>query len=131
MKLNVLLVSDQVRGIDGTGGVGDVAAGLVKALGRRDDLDIRLLMPGYQQISEKNLASRFDDVVVESLAVPLGDRVVSLKVCRVTLPTFSADEPRITCYLLCEPDLLNRRENSGLQAVLLARGTIAFAENSD
>lgn len=131
MKLNVLLVSDQVRGIDGTGGLGDVATGLVKALGKRDDLDIRLLMPGYQHISEKNLESRFDDVVIEALAVPLGDRVVSLRVCRVTLPTFSPDEPRITCYLLCEPELLNRRENSGLQAVLLARGTVAFAENCE
>ena len=129
MKLNVLLVSDQVRGIDGTGGLGDVAAGLVKALGKRDDLDIRLLMAGYQQISEQDLESRFDDVVIESLAVPLGDRIVSLRVCRITMPTFTADEPRITCYLLCEPELLNRRENSGLQAVLLARGTVAFAEN--
>ena len=131
MKLNVLLVSDQVRGIDGTGGLGDVATGLVKALGKRDDLDIRLLMPGYQHISEKNLESRFDDVLIETLPVPLGDRVVSLRVCRLTLPTFSADEPRITCYLLTEPELLNRRENSGLQAVLLARGTIAFAEHCE
>lgn len=131
MKLNVLLVSDQVRGIDGTGGLGDVATGLAKALGQRDDLEIRLLMPGYQQISEKNLQSRFDDVVIESLSVPLGDRVVSLRVCRLTLPTFSADEPRITCYLLCEPELLARRENSGLQAVLLARGAVAFAENCE
>lgn len=131
MKLNVLLVSDQVRGIDGTGGLGDVASGLAKALGKRDDLDIRLLLPGYQQISEKHLESRFDDVVIESLAVPLGERVVTLRVCRLTLPTFSADEPRIICYLLCEPELLNKRENSGLQAVLLARGTVAFAENCE
>ncbi len=131
MKLNVLLVSDQVRGIDGTGGLGDVATGLVKALGQRDDLDIRLLMPGYQHISEKNLESRFDDVMIADLPVPLGDRIVSLRVCRLTLPTFSADEPRITCYLLCEPELLNRRENSGLQAVLIARGTIAFAEHCE
>lgn len=131
MKLNVLLVSDQVRGIDGTGGLGDVATGLVKALGRRDDLDIRLLMPGYQHISEKHLESRFDDVMIADLPVPLGDRIISLRVCRLTLPTFSADEPRITCYLLCEPELLNRRENSGLQAVLIARGTIAFTEHCD
>lgn len=131
MKLNVLLVSDQVRGIDGTGGLGDVATGLAKALGKRDDLEIRLLMPGYQQISEKNLENRFDDVVVEALPVPFGDRVVLLQVCRVTLPTFSPKEPKITCYLLCHAELLNKRENSGAQAVLLARGTIAFIESSD
>ena len=76
MKLNVLLVSDQVRGIDGTGGLGDVATGLVKALGKRDDLDIRLLMPGYQHISEKNLESRFDDVMIADLPVPMGNRIV-------------------------------------------------------
>lgn len=131
MKLNVLLVSDQVRGIDGTGGLGDVATGLAKALGKRDDIDIRLLTPGYQQISEKGLKSRFDDVVIEALAVPVGERIVSLKVCRLTLPTFSPEEPRITCYLLCEPELLHKRENSGLQAVLLARGAVAFAENCE
>ncbi|MDB5390489.1 MAG: glycogen/starch synthase, ADP-glucose type [Planctomycetaceae bacterium] len=131
MKLNVLLVSDQVRGIDGTGGLGDVAAGLAKALAKRDDLEIRLLMPGYEKISEKNLEARFADVVIESLAVPLGDRIVHLQVCRVVLPTFSADEPRVTCYLLRQPELFEKRENSGLQAVLLARGAIAFMERSE
>lgn len=131
MKLNVLLVSDQVRGIDGTGGLGDVATGLAKALGKRDDLEIRLLMPGYREISEKKLESRFDNVVVESLAVPLGDQVVSVRVCKLTLPTFSSNEPKVTCYLLCEPEVFHKRENSGRQAVLLARGTVAFVENCD
>lgn len=128
MKLNVLLVSDQVRGIDGTGGLGDVATGLVKALGRRDDLEIRLLMPGYEQISEKNLTDRFEDVVFEALPVALGDSVVTVQVCRMTVPTFSADEPRVICYLLRQPEYFAKRENSGRQAVLLARGTIAFIE---
>lgn len=128
MKLNVLLVSDQIRGIDGTGGLGDVATGLAKALGRRPDIDIRLLMPGYQQISEKSLADRFDDVVIEELPVALGERVVQVKVCRITLPVFSPDEPRVTCYLLVEPEVFARRQNSTAQSVLLARATIAFLE---
>lgn len=131
MKLNVLLVSDQVRGIDGTGGLGDVAAGLAKALAKRDDLEIRLLMPGYEKISEKNLEARFSDVVIQSLAVPLGDQIVTLQVCRVVLPTFSPDEPQVVCYLLREPVLFEKRENSGRQAVLLARGALAFIERSE
>jgi starch synthase len=131
MKLNVLLVSDQVRGIDGTGGLGDVAAGLAKALAKRDDLEIRLFMPGYEKISEKNLEDRFSDVVLESLDVPLGDRIVSLQVCRVVLPTYSPDEPQVICYLLRQPELFEKRENSGRQAVLLARGALAFIERSE
>lgn len=128
MKLNVLLVSDQVRGIDGTGGLGDVATGLAKGLGRRDDIDIRLLMPGYQQISEKGLNDRFENVVVDHLEVPLGDQVVTLKVCRITLPVFSPNEPTITCYLLVQPEVFSKRYNSSSQSVLLARGTLAFLQ---
>jgi starch synthase len=131
MKLNVLLVSDQVRGIDGTGGLGDVAAGLAKALAKRDDLEIRLLMPGYEKISEKDLESRFSDVVIESLPVPLGHRIVTVQVCRVVLPTFSADEPKVICYLLRQSELFEKRENSGRQAVLLARGALAFMERCE
>lgn len=131
MKLNVLLVSDQVRGIDGTGGLGDVAVGLAKALARRDDMEIRLVMPGYEKISEKNLDKRFSDVVIESLSVPFGDQIVSMQVCRVVVPNYSDDEPDVTCYLLRSPEYFGSRENSGRQAVLLARGTLAFVERSE
>jgi starch synthase len=131
MKLNVLLVSDQVRGIDGTGGLGDVATGLAKALAIRDDLEIRILMPGYEQISEPQLTERFSQVVFESLAVPLGSEIVSVQVCRMILPTFFEDEPRVVCYLLRQPEYFQSRENSGRQAVLLARAALTFIERCE
>jgi glycogen synthase len=51
MKLLVLIVSNQVRGIDGTGGLGDVATALAKALAVKEDIDVRILMPGYKTVS--------------------------------------------------------------------------------
>lgn len=131
MKLNVLIVSDQIRGIDGTGGLGDVATGLAKALAKRDDLEIRLLMPGYEKISEKNLERRFENVVLESLPVPLGSSVVNVSVAKVVLPVFSKQEPQVICYLLREPGTFAKRENSGRQAVLLARGAISFCSQCE
>ena len=129
MKLNVLLVSDQVRGIDGTGGLGDVATALGKELARRDDVEIRLLMPGYERISEKNVEDRFERIVVADLPIPLGDRIVRAQVCAYSLPKFADDEPDVTCYLLRQPEFFGRRENSGAQGVLLSRGAVAFAEH--
>ncbi|MFO1022847.1 MAG: glycogen/starch synthase [Planctomycetales bacterium] len=128
MKLNVLLVSDQVRGIDGTGGLGDVATGLARELAERDDTDIRVLMPGYEQISERGHEKRFEDVIFDDLVIPWGAGTRQLSVSRYRLPQFHANETPVTCYLLRQPELLARRENSAAQAVLLAQGTLAFLE---
>ena len=77
MKLNVLLVSDQVRGIDGTGGLGDVATGLARELAERDDTDIRVLMPGYEQISERGHEKLVTQAVADTLEGRLsGGRMV-------------------------------------------------------
>lgn len=130
MKLNVLLVSDQVRGIDGTGGLGDVAAGLAKELARRDDMDIRILMPGYRNVGAVAGKNPFQDVVTDHLPVLLGSRTVSVKVCRCRLPKFSPEDQDVTCYLACEPEIFHRRENSGVQAILLAQATLSFLRNT-
>jgi|GEM_PF-316978 len=129
MQLNVLLASDQVRGIDGTGGLGDVTTALAKELARRKDIDIRIIMPGYQQAAEK-LPALFADVVIPDLRVPMGEDTVSVQVCRYLLPQIGAASPRVPVYLLVQPQVFARRENSGPQAVLLARATLEFIAHS-
>lgn len=128
MKLNILLVSDQVRGIDGTGGLGDVATGLARELSEREDTSIRCVMPGYEQISERGHENRFDDVVFDDLSVPWGVGTRQVTVSRYHLPRFKEDEEPVVCYLLRDREIFARRENSAPQAVLLARATLALVE---
>jgi starch synthase len=125
MKLRVLIVSNQVRGIDGTGGLGDVAAALAKALAADEGLDVRILMPGYQTVSGVGVKDRFAAVIASDLAVPFGRQSLSAHICRYFLPTSSSDEPRIPCYLLCM-DLFDQALDSPVQAILLGRGAIEF-----
>lgn len=125
MKLRVLLVSNQVRGIDGTGGLGDVAAALSKAIASNENIDIRILMPGYKTVSGKALDDRFDTIIAKDVPVPFGKDVRSADICQYRLPTVKSDEPFITCYLLCVNTFENATD-SPEQAILLSRGTIEF-----
>jgi len=125
MKLNVLLVSNQVRGIDGTGGLGDVASALAKILATFEDIDIRVLMPGYRSISGKGLDNRFDNVVKKEIAVPFGEEIRLAEVFEYHLPKTEDTEPTAPCYLLCL-DEFDKAKDSPEQAILLARGTIEF-----
>ncbi len=115
MKLCVLMVSNQVRGIDGTGGLGDVATGLAKALASREDVDVRILMPGFKTVSGRGIADRFDKPIATDIPVPFGDQWQTAHVCRYFLPTINADEPRIpaTCFawmrLIRQPTPPSRR----------------------
>ncbi len=128
MKLRVLIVSNQVRGIDGTGGLGDVAAGLAKALIAHESLDARIFMPGYRSVSGTGVTNRFDTVVLSDLQVPFGGRLLPAQVCRYFLPPFNADDSRVTCYLLCM-EAFDQARDSPEQAILLARGAIEFLKN--
>lgn len=124
MKLRILIVSNQVRGIDGTGGLGDVAAALAKALAQTREVDVRILMPGYRCVSGVSVEDRFRSVVAADLAVPFGDRMRSARVCRHPLPV-STTEASVPCYLLCM-DAFDKAADSPEQAILLARGTLEF-----
>ena len=123
MHLKLLLVSDQVRGIDGTGGLGDVATGLAKELSRRNDIEVRLQMPGYPEALENA------ETVIDNLQVPWGSEIRVLRVLKRSLPRFSSQEPNVACYLLQDREIFRQRENSGRQAALLGRATVAFVEH--
>lgn len=125
MKLRVLIVSNQVRGIDGTGGLGDVAAALAKALAATEDIDVRILMPGYKIVSGIGVENRFDAVIARDIPIPFGDQLRRAHVCQYLLAALNPDDPRIPCYLLCM-DTFDRASDSPEQGILLSRGTIEF-----
>ena len=125
MKLKILLVSNQVRGIDGTGGLGDVATALAKAFALHEDIDIRVLMPGYQTVSGKEINDRFHTVITKDISVPFGDKIRSAHICQYMLPKSHSDEPSVPCYLLCIEEF-DQAKDLPEQAILLCRGTIEF-----
>jgi starch synthase len=129
MKLRVLLVSNQVRGIDGTGGLGDVASALPKALAVRDDIEIRVLTPGFKEISglkdNPDLANRFNGDPLKTLSITFGRKNVTVDVYEHSLPKSEASEPTVICYLL-RADQFDRANDSPEQAILLCRAAVEF-----
>ncbi len=132
MRLNVLLLCNQIRGIDGTGGLGDVPVGLAKSLLTRGDIDIRLAMPGFADITnEKELADRFRNPPIEQLRVPFGAETREVSVFKILLPH---SHPPIPCYLFRCEDVFDRRDpqsgrinkNTPDKAALFARSAVEF-----
>lgn len=135
MNLRVLLVSNQVRGIDSAGGLGDVPVGLAKVLSRRGDIDIRLVMPGFEKIGAKGLDHRFDREyrILEGLPVPFGDQTKLVDVYQIALPQ-PPGAPRIPCYLVRCPEVFDAldprtgavNKNSPDKAILFSRAVVEF-----
>jgi len=71
-RLRVLLVASEVSPLAKTGGLGDVAAALPRAL-RALGHDVRILMPRYRGVERHASGIR---TVVPRLEVPVGDRLV-------------------------------------------------------
>ncbi|HEV2056607.1 MAG TPA: glycogen synthase GlgA [Methylomirabilota bacterium] len=71
-RLRVLLVASEVSPFGKTGGLGDVAAALPRAL-RALGHDVRILMPRYRDVERHGSGIR---TVVPRLEVPVGDRRV-------------------------------------------------------
>jgi starch synthase len=136
MRLNVLLLSNQVRGIDGVGGLGDVAIGLAKALLSRGDVNIRLAMPGYNDITEnQKLRNRFNRTRLlrglDGLPVPFGSDTERVDVFEIQVPEC---HPAATCYIFRCPPVFDARDpetgrinkNSPDKAILFARTALEF-----
>lgn len=139
MNLNVLVVSNQIRGIDGAGGLGDVPVGLSRVLAGRGDLHVCLIMPGFDKISGKGLDNRFDpaNLVLRGLAVPLASDTPTVDVYRIPLPSLGqsalAPGPDVQCYLLRCPQVFDAPgpgggpdKNSPRTAVFFARAVLSF-----
>ncbi len=133
MRPNILLTSNQIRGVDGTGGLGDVPVGLAKVLLARGDVDIRLAMPGFAEITMDTLEDRFRDehLVRENLPVPFGSDVLPVNVYEIALPNA---EPPVTVYLfrcpsvfdLVDPETGRVNKNTPDKAILFSRAVVEF-----
>ena len=136
MRLNVLLLSNQIRGIDGAGGLGDVAIGLAKAVASRGDVNIRLAMPGYGDITEnQKLRNRFSHTRLlrglEGLAVPFGWATEHVDVFEIRVPEC---QPAVSCFLFRCPAVFDARDpatgrinkNSPDKAIFFARTALEF-----
>lgn len=137
MKINVLLASIQIRGIDGTGGLGDVPVGLSKVLVSRGDVDIRLVMPGFSEISGSGLFHRFEPkyLVAQGVTVPLNGERKRVDVYRINLPQIQQSQqtiplPDVPCYLLRCPEVFDAPSKYGKDsptiAIFFARAVLEF-----
>ncbi|HPG38932.1 MAG TPA: glycogen/starch synthase [bacterium] len=129
MQLSILFVSNQIRGIDGTGGLGDVPVGLSKVLAERNDIDIRLIMPGFANIIGKGMENRFDDAnkVLSDLLVPFGDEEIKVSIYQVNLVHKPGDK-NIICYLIRCPEVFDKDndKNSPDKAIFFSRSVVEF-----
>ena len=87
--LRVLFLSAEVETFAKTGGLGDVAAALPKAL-RQRGVDVRVCMPRYSQIPDSHLDP---EPVLAQLAVPVGDRQEPVTIRRGWLTDETAHPP--------------------------------------
>jgi len=124
MTMRVFIVSGQVRGLYGTGGLGDVAAALAKAVATRGDVEVRVVM-----LASANLTDGCNCIPVE-LEVPLSGRAIRMKVYETYVPTSSPDEPLVRCHLLRPPSELGIVEHdSAEEGILLSRGSVELARS--
>ncbi|MFO1500946.1 MAG: glycogen/starch synthase [Verrucomicrobiota bacterium] len=135
IKLNILLVTSQVRGVDGAGGLGDVPVGLANELNTGEGVEVGLAMPGYASISGHGLDDRFGEqnLLMRGLQVPFGDRAVSVDVYQIVVPQ-TAGSPRIVCYLFRCPEVFDQvdpqtgkvNKDTPDKAILLSRAVLEF-----
>jgi starch synthase len=105
--LNVLFVSSEVAPFAKTGGLGDVAAALPRALGARGH-DVRIVMPMYSRVQTPD--RKFETVIAEAVLVLGGTRVV-FSVSEAALPPTkgpSASDAKIPVYFVRCPGLYDR-----------------------
>ena len=118
MPVRILIATAQVRGIFGTGGLGDVAAGLAYALNARPDTFPRLVLPAPTGITLPYPTR----TVIPALPFLLDGRTCPIEVLACELPA----DPPLTCYLLQAAD--QPPHDSPAQGVLLSRAALALAD---
>jgi starch synthase len=97
--VNVLFVSSEVAPFAKTGGLGDVASALPRALAARDH-DVRIVMPMYPRVKTSDRA--FETVIGEAVLVLGGTRIV-FSVLEAPLPGTT-----ISVYFVRCPGLFDR-----------------------
>jgi len=95
--IKVLMAVAELAPFAKTGGLAEVGAALAKQL-KRQDHDVRLVMPRYRQVPREDLT-----VVIETLPVPLGAQTVDCAILAGKLPGTD-----VTVYFVDCPQLFNR-----------------------
>jgi starch synthase len=102
-RLRILMLSAEVSPFAKTGGLGDVAGALPKALERLGH-DVRVAMPAYRELERRALAGDAGVTVIPGgLAVPTGAGPLPAGILQTTLP--GSDVP---LYLVAERHLFDR-----------------------
>jgi len=83
-KLKILMVYSEVAPFSKTGGLGDVAGGLPKAL-KSMEHDVRIITPQYQSINERKYVLR-DVIRLQNIPVSLGSQQQMIHVKSAFLP---------------------------------------------
>ena len=97
--MNVLFVSSEVAPFAKTGGLGDVAAALPRALGARGH-DVRIVMPMYARVQAPG---RTFDLVIREAVLVLGGTRVAFSVHEAKLP-----DSQVPVYFVRCPALYDR-----------------------
>jgi len=111
-KTNILLPTSQVRGIDSTGGLGEVPVGLGNELLKRGDIDLRLA--DYYSM-RGSLEERFPDakLIMPALAVRYGDRDVAVDIFQIFVSR-PPGSPPLVCYFFRCAEIFERTDaNTG------------------
>src|SRR5207237_590598 len=91
--------ASEVAGFAKTGGLADVCAALPRALARRGH-DCAAIMPLYRAVRS---AARNLELMPQSLAVPIANRIVAGRLLRGTLP-----DSNVPIYFIEQPDYFER-----------------------
>jgi starch synthase len=121
--MNVLFVSAEVAPLIKTGGLADVAGALPAAL-RRLGHDVRIVMPAFRQLRERNIPR---EGPIAGAFLPVGERQEELRIWRTTI----GDTP---VYLLDIPAAFERPTIYGdgdddRRFILFARGVMMLLQH--
>jgi starch synthase len=131
--LRVLFLSAEVEGFAKTGGLGDVAAALPKALARYG-ADVRVCLPRYGLIPESALAP---EPALPRLAVPLGNWLEPVTIRRGELRLAAGQEPAaVPVYLVESERYFNRAHiygyaDDGERFILYCRAALEMCRALD
>ncbi len=126
MKINVLFVSNQIRGINSQGGLGDVAKQLPLALSENNNIDIRLITPYFNDIPEDIKKT----ILIKEFNVPFGDGHINTMIYKTKLMNTYKN---VDLYLIKADKVFNIKDSNGkidkdsaCKSIFLARAVIEF-----
>jgi starch synthase len=121
--LRVCQAAAEVAPFAKTGGLGDVVAGLSRALGRRGH-DVRVFLPFYSRVAKLDFPFVAVDFL-KDIEIPLGSRRFTFSVLTTRLPDSAVDAYFVHCPALFHHDAIYSGDwDEYLRFALLSRATL-------